>query len=682
MQLLWLLVLSIVNGLKLVKVNLKNDIGKVIDLKAKHETLNLNAYQARSDLMGNVPLINYLEFQFYGNVYVGSPLQKLEICFDTGSSDFWVASLHCENCSGKDKFDVEKSTSFERLETNFTVLYGSGEADGFVGRDTVEFAEFTIKDGTLGVVDVEKMDMNHMRADGLFGLAFPKLASFTKPTMLQQLMMRYPEMDNVFSVYLTQIPNEKGSVIVFGGIDQELVNENAVWLYQSVVPEMEYTFWTIRMHSFKVGDHLDTCVNGCLAIVDTGTSLIGVPNDSYVTILNAIMVHASQYGCLCGITVAGFQCFFCKAEYFPTLKIGLSGKHFFVLKGSDYTLCQQQTCLPLLQPAGQDSWILGDVFLKKYYTVFDVQHKRVGFSCVMDDTQNCGMEQVEDTFMGISLEQYNAHTMLVLFISGLSSIASLFTIISFWQYPSLFKKRVLNMVYKVAVCNLIYNAVIWITGVVEFPSTMTWYCTLQAIVQQYIGLVIILYSACISIELLRAVRGHEAETIDYSNQYLIAITTISAITTLVCNLFDVIGQLPDLNGPDTACWIGKSPHIVRFCCYYLPVCITMILSIYATWFALHRLNETNMICTQAGKRSARLLASYVIVFVISYLPSIIVGLYSALRISPPWWLPFLNEICFYSQGMLNCFVWAFSPSFYDAYYRAMGSKEEGQSLKA
>ncbi|KAK7470604.1 aspartic proteinase precursor [Stygiomarasmius scandens] len=319
----------------------------------------------------NVPLNNFMNAQYYSEITLGTPPQTFKVILDTGSSNLWVPSTKCTSiaCFLHTKYDSSASSTYKANGTEFSIQYGSGSMEGFVSQDTLTIGDLSIKGQDFAEATKEPgLAFAFGKFDGILGLGYDTISvnHITPPfyNMVNKGMLDQP----IFSFRLGSSEQDGGEAI-FGGID-----ESAYTGKIDYVPVRRKAYWEVELEKVAFGDD-ELELENTGAAIDTGTSLIALPSD-IADMMNAQIGATKswngQYTVDCS-TVPSL----------PDLTFYFGGKPF-PIKATDYILEVQGTCISsftgLDMPNGLQLWIVGDVFLRKYYTVYDLGRNAVGFA--------------------------------------------------------------------------------------------------------------------------------------------------------------------------------------------------------------------------------------------------------------------------------------------------------------
>lgn len=311
---------------------------------------------------------NFMDAQYFGEIEIGTPPQKFKVVFDTGSSNLWVPSSTCTSlaCKVHKKYNASKSSTYTKNGEEFKIQYGSGGVEGILSADNVYVAHHHLGASSFTFGESQKLkgvSFVAARFDGILGMGFRKISVKNLPTFVETLYEQKQMENPIFSFYFTKTQGQKGSTLTFGGTNHKFY-EGEMKFY----PLLAETYWVAGLDSISVNGKK---VNIGKGIMDTGTSLIaGSPE-----IINPInkMIGTVNVECK-GI------------ENLPNVEFNFGGDSY-VLTSKDYVLqitqMGQTQCLSgfmAMKLPWNDSIIVGDVFLRTYYTEFDMKEKRIGMA--------------------------------------------------------------------------------------------------------------------------------------------------------------------------------------------------------------------------------------------------------------------------------------------------------------
>ncbi|KAF7297249.1 hypothetical protein MIND_00958000 [Mycena indigotica] len=303
------------------------------------------------------------DLEWAGTISIGTPAQKFYIDFDTGSSDLWVPSVHCNSttCQNKAKYGDSVSSTSHKKSGNFSIFYGDGSAvSGKIFTDTVSVAGIKAHHQYFSAVDNLSSAFESDPIDGILGLGFKSISNLNQNPFFNTANANHTLPANQFSFYLASQESE----LYLGGANPARYKGDIEFHDVDAMSG----FWQVRSGSIKVGGK--TAVTGFDTIIDSGTTIMYGPPDAVK------QVYANVSGSQLYDTINGFYSFPC--DSMPKLSFNWGGSDW-PISAANFNLgktSQNKTrCIGALAAEdlglGDDVWLLGDSFMKNQYTVFD-----------------------------------------------------------------------------------------------------------------------------------------------------------------------------------------------------------------------------------------------------------------------------------------------------------------------
>lgn len=328
------------------------------------------ARKARGDPFA--PFKNYDNEVFVGTIGIGTPYQgPFYVVFDTGSSNLWVPKAGCTQggCSQKDTYDSTQSSSAVANGQTFSIQYGTGSCSGELIQDTVCVtgpkcvinSPLSVPNVTFGQADQMADFFAQTPIDGILGLGFQSLADDNVVPVFNVMVQEKIVPKAQFQIFLDSKPFTKDAAIVFGGYNSQFFTGALRW-----VPLTSENYYVIQLNGVKVGKKdMNQCVFGCSAIVDSGTSLLVGPSQYVNDVISAIGTVNQDCS---------------NWQSLPDVSFTINGQQYPVTPVEYVLNITGQGCILGIQSIdGFPYWILGDVFIRAWTTVFDQDKNQLGF---------------------------------------------------------------------------------------------------------------------------------------------------------------------------------------------------------------------------------------------------------------------------------------------------------------
>lgn len=285
-------------------------------------------------------------------------------------------------------------TDMEMLE----LYFGKGSAAGLVIEDDICLGAPAPGEqlcAKMNFVSAEKMSdepFNLLPYDGVLGLALPELSATKDFNIMGELAEQEVLKNDRFAIWLAGPGDSEDSELTIGDFKTERLASGIHWVKvtKHSGAKVPSGYWQVEIHDFSI-DNGPLGLGAVQAAADTGTAFIAGPG-SIISTLEAELGMNSDC-----------------SNFAELPNLGLIVDSIIMnLEPSDYVMKTKKGChyqfmsLEIPPPKGPIV-LLGDPFLKKYYTVFDRDTLKLGFALAKHST---GDQEV-------NLEEWSAKMMVV-----------------------------------------------------------------------------------------------------------------------------------------------------------------------------------------------------------------------------------------------------------------------------
>ncbi|KAL8828939.1 MAG: hypothetical protein Q9191_002309 [Dirinaria sp. TL-2023a] len=309
------------------------------------------------------------DFSYFASLYFGSQDTMMYMLIDTGAANTWVMGSNCTSaaCQKHNTFGSADSTTFKSTGRTFNLTYGTGSVSGVTVNDTVRIAGMSVP-LSFGAASTTSDDFLEYPMDGILGLGRAASNTMQFPTAMEAIEATKALPANLFGVALQrESDGSTNGELSFGAPDSSQYTGDL---------SFSDTLSNGKLWEIPVDDAAFSgkkCkFTGKSAIVDTGTTFVLLPPDDS-KVLHSQIPQSVQDG----------EMFHLPCSTKEPIQIIISGVSYNItskdyvgkpVKGGD--MCESN--IIGRQAFASNQWLLGDVFLKNVYTVFDFDKERIG----------------------------------------------------------------------------------------------------------------------------------------------------------------------------------------------------------------------------------------------------------------------------------------------------------------